>query len=159
MIIIGIDPGLATTGFGIIKIKKSGKKKTIKSLDYGIIQTKPKQDQEKRLKRLFLETSKLLKKYKPDFLFIERVYFFKNLKTALPVSEAKGVIMLAAAKKNIRIKQFTPLQVKMIVCGYGKATKDDVQKKVKKILKIKNPLKPDDVADALAIALCDIYKK
>lgn len=154
MIIIGIDPGTATTGFGVLKVTGTKKNRVIKYLDYGVIKTMAGEDPEKRLKKLHSELSKLLKKVQPDILAVELVYFFKNLKTVMPVSEARGVILLAAAQKNIPIKQFTPLQVKMMVCGYGRTEKKDVQKMVEKILKIKEPIRPDDAADALAIALC-----
>jgi crossover junction endodeoxyribonuclease RuvC len=157
MIIIGIDPGTANTGFGVIKVTGTKKKRIIKQLCYGTIKTLAGEKQEKRLKKIYLEISRLLKKYSPDILAIERLYFFKNLKTAMPVSEARGVILLAAVKKNIEIKQFTPLQVKMMVCGYGRTEKKDLQKMVEKILKIKKPIRPDDAADALAIALCCLY--
>ena len=148
--ILGIDPGVATIGFGAIKKTK----KTLKHICHGVICTKPNLPQEQRLKKLYLELNKLINKYKPDLLVVEKVYFFKNLKTAIPVSEAKGVIMLAASQKRVKLKEFTPLQVKMIVCGYGRADKEQVQKRVKRILKLDKIPRPDDAADALAIALC-----
>ena len=152
MIIIGIDPGLATTGYGVIK--KLETKNELECLDYGIIKTDPLSKIEQRLNKIYLETSSLLKKYKPEILIIEKLFFFKNLKTALPVSEAKGVILLAAAKKKIKILQLTPLQVKMSICGYGRADKTQVQRMIKEILKLKEIPKPYDAADALAIAAC-----
>ena len=150
MIILGIDPGLATTGFGVIKKTN----KLLKHIDHGTVCTKPNIPQEQRLKKIYLEINKLINKHKPDLLVIEKIYFFKNLKTAIPVSEAKGVIMLAASQKKVKLKEFTPLQVKMIVCGYGRATKQQVQKMVKEILKLDKIPRPDDASDALAIALC-----
>lgn len=149
MIIIGIDPGTATTGYGVIKKTK----RKLNCLDYGIIQTTPSFSPEARLKKLHLELSKLLNKYKPKILVVEKLYFFKNIKTAIPVSEAKGVILLTAAKKKIKVKEFTPLEVKMGICGYGRATKQQIQKMVKEILNLKEVPKPNDAADALAIAL------
>jgi len=155
MIIIGIDPGTATTGYGIIEAKKNkGKKKNnVVCLKYGVIRTKPGQLPEKRLNRLYTALNKILKEYKPDLLTIESLYFFKNLKTALPVSEARGIVLLGAAKKRIKVKQVSPLQVKADTCGYGRASKQDVQKRIKKIFKLKEIPKPDDAADAMAIAL------
>jgi len=155
MVIIGIDPGTATTGYGVIKIKKKRTKKEneLKCLGYGTIKTSSSASPEKRLKTLNLELNRLLKKYKPEILAIESLYFFKNLKTAIPVSEAKGVILLTAAKKKIIVKQFTPLQVKMVICGYGRGTKNQIQRMVKEILKLKKNPEPDDAADALAIAI------
>jgi crossover junction endodeoxyribonuclease RuvC len=154
MVIIGIDPGTATTGYGIIRaVKKKGKEKSLSCVDYGVIETKPSSTPEKRLKKLNNELNKLLRKYQPKILAVESVYFFKNLKTAIPVSEAKGVILLTAAKKNITVRQFTPLQVKMNICGYGRGSKAQIQKMVREILALDKTPKPDDAADALAIAI------
>lgn len=150
MIIAGIDPGTATTGYGVIRKTKN----KLKCLDYGVIETSPSLPPEQRLHGLHLELSKLLQQYKPNILAVEKLFFFKNLKTALPVSEAKGVILLTAAKKKIKVAQLTPLEVKMGICGYGRADKKQVQRMLKVILKLKEIPKPDDAADALAIAVC-----
>ena len=152
MIIIGIDPGTATTGYGVIKLKE--KKGGYQCLDYGCITTSPQSSDGQRLKIINQELNKLIKKYQPEILAVENVYFFKNLKTALPVSQAKGVILLTAAKKKVPTFEFTPLQVKMAISGYGKADKKQVQKMAKTILNLEETPKPDDAADALAIALC-----
>lgn len=157
MIIIGIDPGTAHTGFGIISIIQNPKSKVkirLKCLDYGVIETTPSLSPEQRLRRIYLEVSKLLKKYNPKILAVENVYFFKNAKTITSVSEAKGVILLAAAKKKIKVQELSPPQVKMSVCGYGRAEKKQIEKRVKRILGLKEIPKPDDAADALAIAIC-----
>lgn len=161
MIIIGIDPGTARTGFGIIRAekKKNGGKSNLKCLAYGVIETKPGFPPEQRLKKIHLELSKLLNRYKPKVLAVENIYFFKNLKTALPVSEAKGVVLLTAAKKKIPVYEITPLQVKMGICGYGRADKKQVARMIKEILKLKEIPKPDDAADGLAIAVCYSFKK
>ena len=153
MIIIGIDPGLADMGFGIVK--KTGDK--LECLDYGVITTSPDKKTGQRLNKLFIEVSKLLTKYNPDILAVEKLFFFKNLKTALPVSEAKGVILLAGAKKKIKVQELTPLQVKMGVCGYGRADKKQVQRMIKEILNLEKIPKPDDAADALGVAVCCCY--
>jgi len=153
MIILGIDPGLATTGFGVVK--KTGDK--LECLDYGAIITSPDKKTGQRLNRLFIEVSKLLTKHSPDIMSVERLFFFKNLKTAMPVSEAKGVILLAGAKKKVKVQELTPLQVKMGVCGYGKADKKQVQRMIKEILNLEKIPKPDDAADALGIAVCSCY--
>lgn len=150
MIIIGIDPGTATTGYGVIKKTK----KKLECLDYGIIKTCPKDPQEIRLNQLYNSTLRLITRYKPSILVIEKLFFFKNLKTALPVSEAKGVVLLAAAKKKIEVRELTPLEVKMGVCGYGRADKKQVQRMLKEILGLKEIPKPDDAADALGVAVC-----
>ena len=124
MIVMGIDPGLANLGYAFIEIKKKGGK--LKTIDYGCIITDPKFPTGERLKKIHNELNKLIKKYKPDIMAVESLYFFKNLKTALPVSQAKGVILLAAAKNKIPVYEFTPLQVKMVVTGYGRAEKQQV---------------------------------
>jgi len=163
MIIIGIDPGTATTGYGVIKKVKSRKTRTknseLKCLDYGIIQTDPSLSTEERLRKLHNSVSKLLNNYKPEVLVTERLYFFKNLKTAIPVAQAQGVILLAAARKKIQLEEFTPLEVKMGICGYGRADKTQIQRMIKEILNLKEIPKPDDAADALAIAVCWAVKK
>ena len=157
MIIIGIDPGTAKVGFGIIR-KNQDK---LKCLDYGIIQTESILSTEKRLKKIYLEILSLIKKWKPEILAIENIYFFKNLKTAIPVSQVKGVILLVAAQKKIPISEITPLQVKTAITGYGRADKKQVQKMVKNLLNLEEIPKPDDAADALgvAIACLQIIKK
>ena len=123
-----------------------------------MIETSPSWSPENRLKKIHLELSRLLNQYKPEIMVVERLYFFKNLKTALPVSEAKGVILLAAAKKKIKVQQLTPLEVKMGICGYGRADKKQVARMIKEILKLKEIPKPDDAADGLAIAVCCLAK-
>ncbi len=157
MVILGIDPGTATTGWGVIK-KPKNKKGKLKVVDYGIITTKPELATGERLKILNNNLNRIIKRYNPDALAVESLYFFKNLKTAMPVSQAKGVVLLTAAKKNIPVYEFTPLQVKMAVVGYGRAEKKQVQEMVKIILGLKETPKKDDAADALGIALCCILK-
>ncbi len=154
MIILGIDPGTARTGYGIIK-----KSRFLKCIDYNVIYTKPNPNAGKRLKEINNRLSKIIKKYQPDILAIENVYFFKNLKTAIPVSQAKGAILLTAAKKNLPVYEFSPLQVKLAVTGNGRADKKEVQEKVKEMLKLKEIPKPDDAADALAIAITYLLKE
>lgn len=150
MIIAGIDPGTATTGFGVIKKTKN----KLECLGYGIIKTCPKDPQELRLRQLYNSAIRLITKYKPKVLVVEKLFFFKNLKTALPVSEAKGVLLLAAAKKKIKVQELTPLEVKMGVCGYGRADKKQIQRMLKEILNLKEIPRPDDAADALGMAVC-----
>jgi len=154
MIILGIDPGTANTGYGVLK-----KTKVLKCLDYGVINTTPNSNPGERLKKINNELSKIIKKYRPNAMAIENVYFFKNLKTIIPVSQAGGAILLMAAKKKIPVYEFTPLQVKLTIAGNGRADKKRVQKKIKKLLKLKETPTPDDAADALAIALTYILRK
>ena len=153
MIILGIDPGTATTGFGVIEYKKKNKKQIV-CLDYGIIQTSPKQTTGERLIQLNFDLNEIIKKYKPEMAAVESLFFFKNLKTAMPVSQARGVILYTLSKKNIPFIELTPQQAKTSVTGYGKATKNQVQKMVQKLLFLEEMPKPDDAADALALAIC-----
>ena len=161
MIILGIDPGTATTGYGVILAKSmnSRSKDNFKCLGYGSIKTSPEMAMPQRLKKLHNELSKLLKEHQPEIMVVESLFFFKNMKTAMPVSQAKGVILLTAAKKNILVHEFTPPQVKMLVAGSGKAEKINVQKKVQAIFGMKDIPKPDDAADALAIALTYVFAR
>lgn len=152
MISIGIDPGTATTGYGIVKIDKGN----IACLDYGVISTGKSLSPSYRLDILNKELSLIIKKYSPDIMSVEKVYFFKNSKTAFPVSQAKGVIMMTASKENIPVKEFTPPQIKAAVTGYGKADKMQVQRMVQIILNLKEIPRPDDAADALGAAICGI---
>ncbi|OGZ18985.1 MAG: crossover junction endodeoxyribonuclease RuvC [Candidatus Nealsonbacteria bacterium RBG_13_42_11] len=159
MIILGIDPGTASTGYGVIKRLES-KTKRFRCLDYGVIKTQPIFTAPERLMKLNNDLDRLIKKYQPEVLVMESLYFFKNFKTAIPVSQAGGVILLTAAKNKLPVHQFTPLQVKLAVGGFGRAEKEVVQKKIKSLLKLKEAPKPDDAADALAIAatFC-LYKR
>jgi crossover junction endodeoxyribonuclease RuvC len=154
MIILGIDPGTASTGYGIVK--KGG---TLKCLKYDVIHTTPNSDPGERLKKINNKISKIIKEYKPDVLAIEKVYFFKNLKTAIPVSQAKGAILLTAAKKRVPVCELTPLQIKLTITGNGRAEKKEVQKRIKKMLKLKEIPKPDHASDALAAAITYIIKE
>ena len=154
MIILGIDPGTATTGFGIVEKNDN----TFTCLDYGVIATSPKDSDSQRLQKIFKEVGLLCKKIKPDLVVIEKLYFFKNLKTAMPVAQARGVILLAIQQNKIKIIELTPLEVKMGICGYGRAEKQQVQKMVKETLNLEKIPKPDDSADALALAICGALK-
>lgn len=150
MIILGIDPGLAIVGYGVIEYV--GNK--YKVLDYGAITTDSNLDFPERLKRIYDEMSALIEKYKPEDLAMEELFFNKNVKTALKVGQARGVQILCAKNKELDIYEYTPLQVKQAVVGYGRADKSQVQKMVKVLLNLKEIPKPDDVADALAVAIC-----
>lgn len=159
MIILGIDPGTATTGFGVIK-KLHPRREEFEILNFGVITTKKTDSDAKRLKILFDDLTELVKKYKPDKVGIEKLFFTSNQTTAMTVSQARGVAMLTAEQYRVPILEFTPLQVKQTLCGYGKADKKQVQFMVQQTFKLKHLPKPDDAADALAIALCAaIWKK
>ena len=150
MKILGIDPGTATTGFGLID--KTGTKLT--KLDAGVISTPKSEPMEQRLKMLFDDLTDLVKTHKPKYIAVEKLFFTNNITTAMTVSQARGVVLLVAAQQGIELAEYTPLQVKMSVTGYGQANKKQVQEMVKKILKLSSIPKPDDAADALAIAIC-----
>ncbi len=149
-IILGIDPGIADTGYGIIK-EEAGK---LSCLVYGTIKTLPSQSLPNRLITLYAQLDKIIKKYQPQATAIEQLFFNKNVRTALIVGQARGVALLALANNNLPIIEFTPSQVKQAVSSYGKASKAQVQKMVKMILKLDKLPQPDDAADALAIAIC-----
>lgn len=148
MTILGIDPGTATTGFGVVETTPR-----LTWVAHGTIDTPKDKPSHERLLLLEQGLKQLLKQYKPELLCVERLYFFKNLKTALPVSEARGVILLAAARNKIALQELTPLQAKMAVTGYGRAEKSQVQLMVQRILDLKDLPRPDDAADALALAI------
>jgi crossover junction endodeoxyribonuclease RuvC len=149
-IILGIDPGIADTGFGVIKVEK-GK---ITCLTYGSIKTPKKTELSDRLETLYQDLDSLLKRYHPDLASVEQLFFNTNVTTALTVGQARGVALLALKQNKVPIVNFTPSQVKSSVCSYGKAPKLQVQKMVKSILKLEKLPQPDDAADALALAIC-----
>lgn len=155
MIILGIDPGVATTGWGVIQKEKQ----TLTLIAYGTIQTKPSSSKGRRLQEIYLKLSALISKYKPEVVAIEKIFFFKNLKTALPVSESRGIILLLLEQKKKEVVELTPLEVKMGICGYGRADKKQIQKMVKEILQLEEIPKPDDASDGLAVALCCAFLK
>ncbi len=149
-IILGIDPGYAITGWSIL----AKEKQNLKLIKYGVITTPQKMEHAERLNSLNQELNKIIKKYKPDILAIEDLFFFKNLKTAIKVAEARGVILMTAIENKLKIKEFTPLQIKQALVGYGRAEKKQIQEMVKMILNLKKIPKPDDAADAVAVAIC-----
>jgi crossover junction endodeoxyribonuclease RuvC len=150
MRIIGIDPGTATTGFSILEIEN----RKLKLIDYGVIKTKPKQDEALRLQQIAEDLKTLIKNYNPSFASVEEIFFKNNAKTVISVAQARGVVLQNLYNQGIEIHGFTPLQVKSSICGYGKADKKMVQEMVKKIMKLDHIPKPDDAADAIALAIC-----
>lgn len=145
-LILGIDPGTAATGWGLIK--------NLQLIDYGCIKTDKETLPDKRLHQIHLALSRIIRKHKPDLMAIESIFFFKNAKTIISVSQAQGVILLTAAKSKIPTVTYTPLQIKQVLTKYGRSDKNEISKKVKKMLCLKEIPKPDDAADALAIAIC-----
>jgi len=153
MRIIGIDPGFAITGYGIIDYK--GNRFSV--VEVGVISTEADQELSERLLKLSQGLDFLLNKYKPDAMAIEELFFNTNVKTAMKVGHGRGVAMLSAAKAGIKVTEYTPLQVKQAVVGYGRAKKEQVQQMVKVLLNLDRIPKPDDAADALAVAICHAH--
>ena len=150
MIVLGIDPGIANTGYGVIKAESS----TLTPLDFGCIQTSSKVESEQRLKTIYDELTQLASEYQPEFLALEDVIFSKNVSSAFAVGEARGVSKLVAANTTRRVYSYPAAQIKQAVVGYGKAGKRQVQEMVKILLRLKEVPRPDHAADALAIAIC-----
>jgi crossover junction endodeoxyribonuclease RuvC len=153
MIILGIDPGIAIMGYGVIRYEGN----RFSPIKYGAVTTSPTSSMPERLSILYNETNLLIKEYKPDAFALEELFFNKNVKTALTVGHARGVILLSAYESHLNIFEYTPLQVKQAIVGYGRAEKMQVQQMVKVLLNLESIPKPDDVADALAIAMCHAH--
>lgn len=150
MVVLGIDPGYAIVGYGGIYFDGIN----FKPVGFGAITTKAGENFNQRLEYIYNQMEIILQKCKPDALAIESLYFQNNQKTAIQVAEARGVILLSAQQKNVPIYEYTPLQVKTAVTGYGQAKKPQVMEMTRRLLKLPQVPKPDDTADALAIAIC-----
>ena len=148
--ILGIDPGFGRVGYGVIEQTKNNSWKVVA---YGCIETSAKQSFTERLAEIHDELEELIKKHKPTRMAVEEIFYFKNAKTVIEVSQARGVIVLTGVENNLLIDEFTPLQIKQSMTGYGRAEKGQMQKIVALILGIKEKIKSDDAADALAVAL------
>ncbi len=151
MIILGIDPGIATLGYGIVKKDERG---NFTAVDFGVVVTPKEEGLPARLAMLEEGVSKVIEKYRPDEVAMEELFFSKNITTGIAVAHARGVAMLACVKACGRLYEYTPMQVKQALTGYGKANKKQMQTVVASLLRLKEIPKPDDAADALAIALC-----
>lgn len=149
MRILGIDPGYATVGWGVLEFDNV----RFEVVKYGSITTTPDTPFDKRLCEIYEDMGVVIEKFRPDCISIEKLFFNSNITTGIDVAQARGVIMLAAAQKDIRIYEYTPLQVKVAVTGYGHADKHQVQEMTRNILRLKAIPKPDDTADALALAI------
>ena len=150
MLIMGIDPGIAISGYGLI----SGNQSDCCVIEYGVIKTPAGLEMPYRLKKIYEGYTKLMQKYKPDAVAVEELFFNKNAKTIISVGQARGAAILAAALSNIEVFEYTPLQVKQAVVGYGRADKHQVQQMIKIYFNLDKLPRPDDAADALAVALC-----
>jgi len=153
MLALGIDPGTAICGYGVVELQGSH----LRAIDYGAVETSAQLAAAERLKYIYREINLLINKHKPDVIGVEQLFFNKNVRTAMSVGQARGVILLAAAQNNIEIVEYTPLQVKQSVVGYGKATKEQMIYMTQKLLNLSARPHPDDVADALAIAICTTH--
>lgn len=153
MMILGIDPGTAITGFGLVA--KEGNH--LKQIAFGAIRTSPEIGMPLRLKKIHQELRLIIEKYRPEVIAVEQLFFNKNVRTALAVGQARGVVLLTGAEAGLEIIEYTPLQVKTAVVGYGRAEKAQVQEMVRMLLCLREIPKPDDAADALAIAICHAH--
>lgn len=156
MIILGIDPGTASTGYGIIKIEKDH---TPKIIECSVISTAAGHDMHKRLNKLFHDLHEVLDRHSPEVMVVERLFFNANVKTAMSVGQARGIPLLVAAQKNIQVFEYTALQAKKLLTGYGRANKKELQSAVKEYIGLDEILKPDDANDAVAMALCYLHKE
>ncbi|HCU70740.1 MAG TPA: crossover junction endodeoxyribonuclease RuvC [Candidatus Moranbacteria bacterium] len=153
--VLGIDPGTATVGWAIIE-EING---VLCPIAFGHISTEKDKSEENRLCEISCDIQNIIEKYKPQEAAVEQLFFFKNKKTIISIGQSRGAILLTLEQKNVSISSYTPLQVKQSVTGYGKAEKRQIQLMVKSILKLKSIPKPDDVADAIAVAICHINSR
>lgn len=150
MRILGIDPGTGILGFGLIDYDKGD----LKLVDAGVIRTPVHHPDAERLLIIYEELEQLIKEHKPDVMSVEKLFFAQNVTTAMTVAQARGVVLLLGMQHELKLFEFTPLQIKQAMTGYGKADKNQMQEMVKVLLKLKSVPKPDDAADALAAAIC-----
>lgn len=150
MRILGVDPGLAITGYGIVDYRGN----SFSPVSYGCIRSLAGESLDQRLKSIYDQLTNMITDYRPDCLAIEELFFNRNVRTAIAVGQARGVLLLAAAQADINVFEYTPLQVKQAVAGFGRAEKQQVQYMVKVIMNLAEVPKPDDVADALAVSIC-----
>ena len=154
MLVIGIDPGTAITGYGFVREDQNGK---ITAVDFGVIQTPAKMPMPERLLRIYRELKEIALLHHPDFGVVEKLFFQKNVRTAISVGQGRGVAILSLADLEIPVSEYTPLEIKQAVAGYGGADKAQVQYMVKVLLELEEIPQPDDAADALAVAVCHIH--
>ncbi len=150
--VLGLDPGTATTGYGVVEESAN----VLGLIAYGTILTPADMPMPQRLRLIFLRVTELLGKFQPQAMSVEKLFFNRNVTTALSVGQARGVALLAAANAELPVFEYTPLEVKQAITGYGRATKDQIQQMVRMLLQLDHIPKPDDAADALAIAICHI---
>ena len=156
---LGIDPGLATLGYGIIETNNQEKQSDVSCVTYGIISTPKDTLMGERLAHIQKELTHILKLYEPDEVSVETIFFFRNQKTIIQIGQVHGVLSLTLFKAKMLTFRYPPLKIKNMLTGNGRAEKKELEKAVKKILRIRKPIKPDDAADALAVALCHLFEK
>jgi crossover junction endodeoxyribonuclease RuvC len=154
MLVIGIDPGTARTGYGIVRQVENG---SLVAVDFGVIETSPELTLPNRLLEISNRLAILLAQHRPEGGAVERLFLREHVSTALSVGQASGVALLALAKAGIPMKEYSPLEVKQAICGYGRADKRQVQEMVKVVLGLSERPRPDDAADALAVAICHVH--
>jgi len=153
MLVLGIDPGTATTGYGLVREDENGSPVAVK---YGVILTSPKTPMPQRLQEIYQAVTQLIAEYKPDAAAIEEMFFGKNITAAITVAQGRGVVLLALVNAKLPIREYKPAEVKQTIAGYGNAPKPQMQEMVKTLLNLETIPKPDDAADALAIALTSL---
>ncbi len=153
MLVLGVDPGLATTGYGLVRETEGG----LQAVAYGVVTTGAKHALPKRLQQLYRELSALIEQYQPDEGAVEELFFSRNVRTAMSVGQARGVALLALADADLPVTDYTPLTVKQAVSGFGGADKIQMQTTVKMLLHLEGLPHPDDAADALAVAICHLH--
>ncbi len=154
MLVIGLDPGTAITGYGIVRDDEEG---GLLAVDYGVIETPSNLPMPERLLKLYQGLSEIIDLHRPENSAVEKLFFQKNVKTAISVGQARGVALLALAEKQLPISEYAPMEVKQAVAGYGGADKKQVQLMVKALLNLETLPRPDDAADALAVAICHLH--
>lgn len=154
MVVIGIDPGTATTGYGILRELDNGE---LEVIDYGVIQTPADQPMPERLLELYHQLNEIILLHRPESGAVEKLFFQRNVRTAISVGQGRGVVLLALANQKLPVAEYTPLEVKQAVAGYGGADKRQVQEMVRILLDLGSIPKPDDAADALAVAICHVH--
>ncbi len=155
MLVLGIDPGTAITGFGLVRSEGNN----LRAMEYGCIRTPADLPLAARLQRIYRELTEIIERSRPGVVAVEELFFNTNTRTALAVGQARGAILLAAANAGLPVAEYTPLQVKQAVVGYGRAEKKQIQFMVQTLLGLSECPKPDDVADALAIAVCCLHSR
>ena len=156
MAVIGIDPGTALTGYGIIEELPD---QSLQVIDFGVIRTDSTDKPEIRLRKIFSRLNEILSLYKPETGAVEKLFFQRNTRTAMSVGQARGVAILSLAEAGLSVREYSPVEIKQAVVGYGKASKNQVQQMVKTLLNLQEIPKPDDAADALAVAICHIHSR